>query len=89
MNKVIGPNHELETIPAQYRAQARSALRQQGVKQPSVAQITARSRELYDADGGAPDPFAGLTGEELEDAKFEAGMYDACPDGLPNGFRRW
>lgn len=80
--------NELGNMPVRYRMQALQNLRDSGVKKPTVAQITGEARKLLQADP-LPDPYAGMTDEEREDAMLDNGKYDAAPDHAPKGFRQW
>lgn len=70
-------NNKLSRMSVIFRMQALQQLHKEGVKQPSVAQITARALKLY-APTKAQDSSA-----DSDD------NYNACPDGMPNGFRSW
>ena len=70
-------NNKLASIPSSFRVQALQQLHEEGVKQPSVQQIIARALKLY-----APTKAQDFSADSDND-------YDACPDGLPNGFRSW
>ena len=78
----INYNNKLSNIPASVRVSAVRQLRAEGVKQPSVAQITSKTLKLYAATK--------LEGSAItDDAEDDLDSYNATPEWHPNGFRSW
>jgi len=73
-------NNRLTHLPAKYRVAARLQLAKESKREPSLDRIAKLGWELYKK---AEPAMFGLT------LKADEENFNACPDGLPNGFRSW